>query len=196
MTPSDEELMQAVRDGDDCSFATLVERHRTPLINFFYRLTYDRQRAEDWTQEVFCRIYEARGGYEPTAQFTTYMYRVARNYWIDCYRKQGRRPKEFSIDESGGPRDADSPGMRDRIAAPGPSPSEAVRRQEVLQSIRDAIDELPAEQRLVFELSEDQGLKYKDISKILDIPVGTVKSRMHAAMIRLREQLKARIFEA
>ncbi|MBI4613928.1 MAG: sigma-70 family RNA polymerase sigma factor [Planctomycetes bacterium] len=193
---SDIELMEAVRDGDDGAFSVLVERHWNTLLVFFHRLTWDRDAAEDWAQEVFCRIYEARREYRPSAQFTTYLFRVARNYWIDCYRKKGRRPKEQSLESPGRSEgDRRGGGMRDRLAGDLPSPSDSLKRIEVLAQVRAALDELPPEQRIIFQLSEDQGMKYKEIAEALDIPLGTVKSRMFAAMNRLREILKARIEE-
>lgn len=182
---------------DERTFAALLERHRTPLIHFFRRLTPDGAKAEDWAQEVLFRVYQARDRYEPAAPFATYLYRVARNFWIDCYRRDGRRPRELSL-EGSGMRDENALAsrMRERIADPAPSPSETVRKREVTDAVRHAVESLPPQQRMVFELAEDRGLKYGDIARTLGIPVGTVKSRMHAAMNRLREQLRARIQEA
>ena len=190
MDRPDSELMLSTARGDLEAFRLLVERHQSGIINFFHRLTWDRYIAEDCAQEVFCRVYRARQNYQATARFTTYLYRIARNYWIDRCRKLGRRPREFSLDAPSGT--AKSPGetsFSDGVAGGEISPQEALSRKELQETVRSAIDALPEGQRLVILLAETQGLKYQEIAEILQIPLGTVKSRMHAAVGRLRGSL-------
>jgi RNA polymerase sigma-70 factor, ECF subfamily len=186
MNQSDVELMLRVREDDPDAFELLVQRHERPLINYFYRLTWDKQRSEDMTQEVFLRLYRARAKYTPQAKFTTYLYRIAKNLWIDRYRSKKSAPAETSLDGPIGQSEGRVLHLRDRIAAPGISPDEAAGSRELLEALKTALTRLPEDQRLVFVLGQVQGMAYARISEIMEIPEGTVKSRMHAAVQRLR----------
>ena len=164
MSGADTELMLRARKGDEEAFEKLVLRYQKPLVNFFYRLVWDRQKAEDFAQEVFIKIFLARKSYSYRAKFTTYLFRIARNLWIDYLRASGRRPKPLSLDGT-------------------------EEERESLRIVKSAIDSLPEEQKLVFILSENQGLKYSEVAEVMAIPIGTVKSRMYAAMEALRRKL-------
>ncbi|MDP7032968.1 MAG: sigma-70 family RNA polymerase sigma factor [Planctomycetota bacterium] len=190
MELSDSKLMLACAQGDSEAFQLLVERHQHKIINFFYRLSWNRDLAEDCCQEVFCRIYRNRQQYQATAKFTTYLYRVARNLWIDHCRKMGRRPREVSLQTPIGSTDkSENTQLADTLPAPETTPQTAFSRSEIQNSVREAIDSLPEPQRLVVLLAESQGMNYQEISEVLEIPVGTVKSRMHTAVGRLRDKL-------
>lgn len=187
MPSSDVELMVATRNGDRNSFAELVRRHHKPLVNFFFRMMWDRQRAEDFAQEVFLKVYTHAGTYEAQAKFTTYLYRVARNLWIDYLRVSGNHPRAQSLDAPVDGADGASAGSL--VAGTDKRPDEILSERESIREVQVAIDQLPDEMRLVLVLSEQQGMKYQEISEVLGIPVGTVKSRMHNAIARLREIL-------
>ena len=162
----DAALLLALKDGNFAAFSELVDRHQRSLINFFYHLCWDRQAAEDCAQEVFLRVYSHLDRYEPQAKFTTFLFKIARNLWIDRVRSLGERVPARSL-----------------------GPVEILAKEEQQAALQRAIDQLPEEQKAVVILSEIQGLKYQDISAILEVPVGTVKSRMHTAMERLKELL-------
>ena len=183
----DAALMAAIQDGELGAFTALVGRHQRSLINFFYHLSWDRQAAEDCAQEVFLRVYSHLDRYEPQAKFTTFLFRIARNLWIDRMRTAAVHGKPLSLDGTGG--GGDERRLQDRVASRAPSPVEILAREEQQEALRRAIDQLPEEQRAVVILSEIQGLKYQDIGAILDVPVGTVKSRMHTAMEKLKDLL-------
>ena len=184
----DAALILAIQKGKLAAFTQLVDRHQRSLINFFFHLSWDRQVSEDCAQEVFLRLYSHLGTYEPQAKFTTFLFSVARNLWIDRMRsEQARGGKPVSLEAPAGFGEERS--LRDRLSGPSPTPVEILARQETQDALKNAIDRLPEEQRTVLILSEIQGMKYQDIGAILDIPVGTVKSRMHTAMERLRELL-------
>jgi RNA polymerase sigma-70 factor (ECF subfamily) len=183
----DAALMAALKAGELAAFTGLVGRHQRSLINFFYHLCWDRQAAEDCAQEVFLRVYSHLGTYEPQAKFTTFLFRIARNLWIDRARSVAVHGKPLSLD-----RRADGDEGRalgERVASRTPGPLEILARDEQQAALRRAIDRLPEEQKAVVILSEIDGMKYQDISAILDVPVGTVKSRMHTAMEKLKELL-------
>jgi RNA polymerase sigma-70 factor (ECF subfamily) len=187
----DAALIAAIQNGRLPAFTQLVERHQRSLINFFYHLSWDRQVAEDCAQEVFLRLHAHLGTYEPQAKFTTFLYRIARNLWIDRLRSEasrGGRPVSLEARAASG----EERPLGDRERAPGHTHVEILARQETQEALREAIESLPDEQKTVLILSEIQGLKYQEIGAILDIPVGTVKSRMHTAMERLKALLKER----
>jgi RNA polymerase sigma-70 factor (ECF subfamily) len=183
-TLDDAALVAALQKGRLAAFTQLVDRHQRSLINFFYHLSWDRQVAEDCAQEVFLRLYAHLASYEPQAKFTTFLFRIARNLWIDRKRAEAARGgKPVSLDAG------DDRPLGGRVPAGSPTPVEVLARQEAREALRAAIDRLPDEQKAVIILSEIQGMKYQDIGAILGIPVGTVKSRMHTAMERLKELL-------
>jgi RNA polymerase sigma-70 factor (ECF subfamily) len=184
----DAELVFALKAGKLAAFTELVDRHQRSLINFFYHLGWDRQVAEDCAQDVFLRLYRHAATYEPQAKFTTFLYRIARNLWIDRIRSVASHGgKQVSLEAEQGP--AGDRTLRDRLAGPAPTPVEILERQETEAALKRAIELLPEDQRTVLVLSEMQGLKYQEIGAILDIPVGTVKSRMHTAMEKLKEMM-------
>ncbi len=185
---TDAELMREFQQGYREAFEKLVLRHQVGLFNFFMRLLGQREAAEDQTQEVFLRLYLHSGSYVETAKFTTYLYRIAKNSWIDHLRKIGRRGKMHSLDQE----TAAGQNLYGYLDANTTSPLERLEQQDRAEMVDQAIAGLPEEQRVVFVLSEVQGMKYAEIAATLGIPVGTVKSRMHVAMQRLRVFLTRR----
>ncbi len=183
----DAALLAAIQRGEIGAFAGLVERHQRSLINFFYHLCWDRQASEDCAQEVFLRVYSHLGTYEPQAKFTTFLFKIARNLWIDRLRSAAVHGKPLSLESPS--RGGGEGALRDRVASRAPGPLEALAREEQQEALKRAIDQLPEEQKAVVILGEIQGLKYQDIGAILEVPVGTVKSRMHTAMEKLKELL-------
>ena len=183
----DVELIAFVKAGKLGAFTTLVDRHQRSLINFFYHLGWDRQVAEDCAQEVFLRLHKHLASYEPAAKFTTFLYRIARNLSIDRLRSAAVHGKVVSLEATGGPGEERT--LRERVSSGGPSPVDILQRRETEEALKRAIELLPEEQKTVLVLSEMQGLKYQDIAAILEIPLGTVKSRMHTAMEKLKEMM-------
>lgn len=192
-TESDAELMMQFVGGEETAFRELVDRYRQPLVNFLFRQCWNRDQAEDLAQEVFIRLYEHKDQFRPGAgsrldgkpgTFRTYLFRIATNLWIDTCRREGRRPRPLSLDRPVGAEEKSA--LSDMVVDPERTPQTAFDRRELMDAIRRAIDTLPIEQRMVFDLSESQGLKYSEIALALDIPVGTVKSRMFLAVRKLQ----------
>ncbi len=189
MSRSDVELLMRLKDDATRAeaFGELVDRFERRLIGYFYAMGGHRQLAEDCAQEVFLRVYRAREHYTPDASASTFVFRIARNYWIDVYRSRKIRPFEHSLDP------ADPETDDGRYAAPYASesarPDESAVASENEERLRKAIRQLPEAQQAVLELAVRQGLKYEEISSIMDIPVGTVKSRVHAAVQHLRRSM-------
>jgi RNA polymerase sigma-70 factor (ECF subfamily) len=172
MADRETELMLAVRGGSDQAFRELYEAYQKPLANFLYRMCWNRALVDDLVQEVFLRVWRSREQYEPTAKVSTYLFRIASNLWIN-YAEKKRESNLGDADRAGG----------------GP-PEESLERTELQQAVKRAVDALPEGDRLCLVLSEYNGLKYAEISEVLGIPVGTVKSRVFSAVQRLKVALK------
>jgi len=172
MPDRETELMLAVRGGSAGAFRELYEAYQKPLANFLYRMCWNRALVDDLVQEVFLRVWRAREQYEPTAKVSTYLFRIASNLWINHAEKK----RESAL------------GDADRAA--GGSPEEPLERSEVRQAVKRAVEALPEGERICLVLSEYNGLKYAEISGVLGIPVGTVKSRIFSAVQRLKVALK------
>ena len=179
---TDVELMLEFKAGTESAFEKLVRRHETGLINYFYRMLWDRASAEDLTQEVFLRVYTHAADYEPKAKFATYLYRIARNCWIDHLRRSKHTRKQLSLDAT---LDEDF-SLYDSIVVREDSPVDVARKHEFIEHLIGAVDSLPEQQKSCFVLSEVRNMNYAEVAETLQIPVGTVKSRMHNAMKRLR----------
>jgi RNA polymerase sigma-70 factor (ECF subfamily) len=183
-------LMFRFKNGDISAFDELVQRHKKPLMNFFYRFFWDYQLSEDSCQEVFYRLFKSIRKYKPTSKFNTFFYRIAKNYLYDQLRKKKIAPHLISLDQPVPNKNGNSVSLHEKIADTKSNPRKELEKKEISYIIKEAIFALPLKSREVFVLCEDQGLKYEDAAKILGIPVGTVKSRMYKAMSILKENLK------
>lgn len=190
----DVQRMLAVKAGDMAAFDALVTAYQRPLTAFFDRLMNHPALAEEFAQEVFCRIYQYREDYEPRAAFATYLYRIARNLWIDHLRHRASGPRMLSMETAAG-REGDGETLGAGLPGRAPAPSAGIEAEERARTVRSAVAALPEKLRLVFVMGEGQGLSYAQISVVLSIPVGTVKSRMHAAVLHLRESLAPLVAE-
>jgi RNA polymerase sigma-70 factor (ECF subfamily) len=180
MEPTDIELMLRAREEDAAAFHELARRYREPLRRYFAALLADRSQADDCVQETFLRLWLARHRYEPTGKFSTYLFQIAKHYWLNQQKKF--RTEVVALD----PEEAQV------TRAPSVSEPQAVLLQRYrLARIRRAIAALPEHYRAVFTMSHFDGLKYAEIAARLQIPVGTVKSRMAEAVRQLRQALTA-----
>jgi RNA polymerase sigma-70 factor (ECF subfamily) len=187
VTSGDEEteLMLRVAAGDEEAFVVLVGRVLPRLVGYFRKLGADRGTAEDCAQETLVKVYRVRARYEPRARFLTYLFHVARNHWIDVYRHRKVGPQQLAADAL---PDDERPAAYDP-PAPAEDPGARLAREELSTALRAAIQSLGDEHREVFVLSQVDGLRYEAIGEILGIPLGTVKSRMFAAVRQVREAL-------
>ncbi len=186
MVDTDALIMARLRDGEDEEEATaaLVERYQHELVGYFYHQCWNQTLAEELAQTVFIKVYHARRRWKATAKVRTYLYRIAHNAWIDHLR---RSKHHISLDAEMG-----RSGMRlvDALAdETAPQRLDAEESQTIRERVREAVEKLPEGQRAVFVLANNQEMKYQEISEVLEIPVGTIKSRMHAAVRTLRRLL-------
>ena len=170
--------MLRVRDGEVEKLGVLYERHRTPLFNFFIRLTGSFPVSEDLVHDVFLRMLKYRYTFEAGNQFTSWMYQVARNAHFDSWRK---RQHEVSLE-------AEAVDERDAVPSPDAAPDLKLRQSQEITLLQTALAGLPLESREVLVLSRFQNLKYEEIARILDCGVGAVKMRVHRALGELREK--------
>lgn len=186
MNKSDADLMLEFQSGREEAFAELVERYKGRLLNFFYKLLWDRQLSEDCCQEVFCRVFRHKHSYVPSASFAAYIYRIGRNLWIDRYRSRKNAPRSVSLDSELGDS---GHSVGSLFAGDERDPADAYEVQDEFARVRGALDTLAAELRETLILVKYQGLKYAEAAEVLGVPIGTVRSRIHAAIDQVRSAL-------
>ncbi len=183
---ADNALIYAYLEGDDYAFEVLVSRYQNKLVNYLNRLIHDYEMAVDLAQEAFIRVYRNANCYKGEYQFSTWLYRIATNLAIDEIRRRKRKGRFFFYNVT--ERFQQEDGTR-RLPDLRCSPEKSLDRTEKLERLQSAIDSLPEKYRFAFILKEVQELSYKEISKVLKISLGTVKSRVHRAKMLLREKL-------
>jgi len=185
MARSDVQLMLDVKAGDDASFDFLLQKYRSPLVSFLYRMVRDTATAEDLAQEVFLRVYRARKQYTPSAKFTTWLFRIATNLALNSVRDNRYQRMAVSIDAP----------IDDEESAPRELPAREMRIDEHLierdrsEFIRQAIASLPEKQRAAVLLHKYEEMDYAEIAKILDCSESSLKSLLFRAYETLRVQL-------
>jgi RNA polymerase sigma-70 factor (ECF subfamily) len=187
MARSDVQLMLDVKAGDEQSFALLLRRYRSPLINFLYRMVRNREQAEDLAQEVFIRVYRAREDYIPSAKFTTWLFRIATNLALNSVRDNRYQRMEISLDA---PVTVDSEDGDEKtldVAEKHPNIEQHLVEETRKKIIRHAIDKLPEKQRAAVLLHKYQD--YGEISKILQCSESALKSLLFRAYETLRVEL-------
>ncbi len=180
----DAELMLRVRDGDETSFALLLERHRRPVIHFLSRMVQNPAVSEELAQEVFLRVYKARATYEPTAKFTTWLFRIATHLAINWLRDRRNEKSEDSLDRS-----AAGEGAPIQIADRAPTKEQEMLYQARLAEVRRAIDALPAKQRAAVLMHKYHEMGYAQIARTLNCSESAVKSLLFRAYETLRARL-------
>jgi RNA polymerase sigma-70 factor (ECF subfamily) len=189
---SDEETMWRVKMHDDHQeFARLVRRWEEPIRRLCIRMTGDAHRGEDLKQDTFLRLFEKRKAYEPTGRFSTYLWRIALNVCFDELRRQERR-QQFVRERLEG--QAVDPG--DEPAADEPGPDQQTAQAEEGNLVRRALLQLPEIYRAVVVLRHYEDLKLAQIAEVLNIPEGTVNSRMAEALSRLSRILEPQLHAA
>lgn len=186
MPDADTRIMERIRDGDRDAVVELVQSYQNEIVGFFYNQCWDQGVAEELAQELFVNVYRSRNRYQATARLRTFLYSIARNIWIDHLRRQKHRAT-ISLDAEIG-----SSALRlvDMVASRPTEGDAMARDQHIRMRVQQALEALPDGQREVFILANNQDMKYSQISEVLGIPEGTVKSRMHNAVRFLREELQ------
>jgi RNA polymerase sigma-70 factor (ECF subfamily) len=175
---NDEDLVAKAQRGDRNAFSELVRRHSQSVINVVYRLCGDSQLAEDAAQEAFIQAWLKLSTYRPGTSLQNWLYRIAVNIAIDVLRKE----KHLASDE-----------LSEQMAASEPTPEVILTSQERASSVQKAVLSLPQACRTVLVLREYEDLSYQEIASTLNIPIGTVMSRLNYARTLLKETLKSQL---
>jgi RNA polymerase sigma-70 factor (ECF subfamily) len=189
--PTDAELLLRYRDrGDQAAFDTLVHRYERELYSYLRRYLGDASLAEDVFQATFLQVHLKSHLFEEGRRVRPWLYTIATHQAIDAMRRAGRH-QAVSLDAvPSGNTDAGT--LINLLATDEAEPLPQIEAEERRERIRNSVDQLPDHLRLAVLLIYYQGMKYRDAAEILGIPVGTVKSRLHAAIIKLREAWKER----
>ncbi len=179
----DAQLMLRVREGDEASFALLLNQHRRPVVHFLYRMVQNQAVSEELAQEVFLRVYRSRASYEPTAKFTTWLFRIATHVGLNWIRDRKHERGHESLEEEV------MDGMGRQIADLRPTVEHAMVTDARLDEVRKAIDALPAKQRAAVVMHKYHELGYDQISKALGISESALKSVLFRAYETLRGRL-------
>ena len=194
MEGTDWEWVQKVQNGRTDAFEALIQRHQKRIFNLLYRWLGDREEAADVAQEVFLSAFRAIQEFRGDALFSTWLYRIAINQAINRRKRLAVAPARRAAP---GRADHEAEG-HDPLADlphPGPSPAEAAERSQFALHIQQALNSLKEEESLIILLHDFQDLPYEEISHILKLPTGTVKSRLHRARLALKARL-ARYYDA
>lgn len=185
---SDEQLLLAYRDRSDRdAFNQLVHRYERELFSYLRRYLGDASMAEDAFQATFLQVHLKGDQFEAGRKFRPWLYTIATNQAIDAQRRN-KRHRSVSLDRNTRPEGSDDvAALIDLLASNEPAPESNLDATHQRQWIRDAVESLPEALRQAVNLVYYQGLKYREAADILDIPVGTVKSRLHSAILKLNE---------
>ena len=184
---SDVDVMLRVKTGDESAFAYLVQKYRRPMVGFMYRLCHNPSTAEELAQEVFLRVYRSRTTYEPSAKFTTWLYRIATNLAVNHARdtRHERPENTVRLDEP----DQETGNTPD-LADDSLSAEEQILKRERLAAIRGVVNALPERQRVAVIMHKYQQMDYREIAGALKLSESATKSLLFRAYETLREQLK------
>lgn len=178
--------MERLARGDESALTELYARWARPLQHFLNGMCNDRTLAEDLMQEVFVRVWRAAPRYEPTAKFSTWLFHIARNHWLNEREKRMSRIRPISLERTGPDGEEMTLDARDPNAR---TPPETALSHELGARIQSAVSRLPPKLREAWVLAVTGGMPYPEVAAILEIPVGTVKSRMFQAVRLVREDL-------
>jgi RNA polymerase sigma-70 factor (ECF subfamily) len=179
----DAELMLRVKDGDGASFGVLLEKHRLSVIHFLYRMVQNHAVAEELAQEVFLRVYRSRSTYEPTAKFTTWLFRIATHLALNALRDGKHEKSQERLDDASG----DLPVRQ--VSDKKPTVEASMVYESRLEEVRQAVATLPEKQRAAVLMHKFQEMEYSQIARVLNCSESAVKSLLFRAYESLRARL-------
>jgi RNA polymerase sigma-70 factor, ECF subfamily len=179
----DAELMLRIREGDQASFGLLLERHRGPVIHFLYRMVQRQAVAEELAQEVFLRVYKSRTRYEPSAKFTTWLFRIATHLGLNWIRDGRSESREESLDQE------TAEGTTRQVVDRTRSVEQELVYRAKLREVRRAIECLPSKQRAAVLMHKYDEMEYSEIANVLSCSEPAVKSLLFRAYEHLRSRL-------
>lgn len=187
-TPDETRLIEACQEGDSSAFNLLVWRWEKPLYNFIYKYVGDATLAEDLVQDTFIRVLKSIRRYTHLGSFSTWLYRIAINLCKDHIKR--KRLPLISLHDYYTTGSGERIYVQDRIQDEGARTDESLKAEEREELVRRLLASLPEEERIVILLKEYQELTFREIAEVLDVPEGTVKSRLYHALRSMRESLE------
>jgi len=185
---SDQEVIERAREGRESAFRELIRRYERPVFSLIYRLVRDRERAEDLSQDTFIKVLNALDRYDPSFKFSSWIFKIAHNTALDHLRR--KEPETLSID--GSPHASTADELEATVLTPASTretPDEFTASREIGGHIERAIGGLRLEYRTAILLCHVEGRPYEEVARIMDVPLGTVKTYIHRARNELRKQL-------
>ena len=186
-TTPDAILIERFQNGDADSMDALISRHQARAYQYAYRLTRDRDIAADVVADAFVRVYRAAHTFKGQSAFTTWLYRILTNCFLDMRKKASSRPT-VSLDASLQTEDGT---LERQLESDGKTPHEEAERAERGRAVSVAIENLPEYQRQMINMFHVEMLSYEEIADQMNLPIGTVKSRLNRARLGLRHQLES-----
>ena len=178
---TDEELISRFQNGDERAYVELVNRYKDRLLNFVFQFLGDIEQAEDVVQDTMLRLYEKKHYYKEIAKFSTWLYTIARNLANTELRKKKRRKTTY-LSQLSKERQFEIPAIQDDV-------DQSIQNEFINDRIQSAISNLPEHFKVVIILRDIQELSYEEISNIVEVPLGTIKSRINRARIQLQADL-------
>ncbi|MFQ6043279.1 MAG: RNA polymerase sigma factor [Candidatus Poribacteria bacterium] len=186
MECDDTQLVDKSKRGDVEAFGMLIKRHERGIYNLAYRMLKNVEDAKDAAQEIFLKVFASLNGFRGESGFATWLYRIATN---ECINRL-KRPRFLSLEELRREYENEKLVEPPQLIDASALPEELAERSEIQQMVHKAMDALPDHYRLVITLRHLQGLSYKEIAEILDLPVGTVKTYLFRAKKTLKTKLQ------
>jgi RNA polymerase sigma-70 factor (ECF subfamily) len=180
---TDEQLIARFQKGDEQAYSELVNRYRDRLMNFVFQYLGDMELAEDIVQDTMLKLYQKKHYYKEIAKFSTWIYTIAKNLAYTELRRKKRRKVTLLSQMTSDGKNYDLPSNQPEIG-------QEIQNEFVHNLIQAAIQELPDHFRTIIILRDIEELSYEEISSILDVPLGTVKSRINRARLQLQVELK------
>ncbi len=174
---SEEDLLPLLREGNQEAFTQLFYAHKAKLFSFVFDLTQSQEKAEDIVQDVFLKIWQQRGRLTIAENFNAYVFRMAQNHVIDQLRRLSRETLILCD-------------IYKKDLGTADNPEYLLEQKELAQKIKDAVEALPPQQKKIFVLHKEKGLRHEDIAKELNLSVSTVQNHMFRAIENIRKNLR------
>ncbi len=186
----DLKTIRRCKRGEEAAFAEILARYRGPIYNLCYRMSRNPEDARDLAQEVFIKVFRLLDRFDEEYAFSSWLFRIASNHCIDHLRRN--RMRFLSLDGVAGP---DGEEFELQLPDEGPGPDTVLERREAMDRLEEVIADLPPHYKTITLLRHQQQLSYEEIAEVLQLPLGTVKARIHRARAQIQQMLADRSYD-